>query len=726
MPVGIPLFAETTTTGASTPSTTSSTTQESKCANRPKPVNESSPTEAEKKTIQEWEAGCKPDSTSPLEKTIGQLASLLLSFFTPILALMATWIGDVMGNSFVMGDMYSTGAQGATNASISDLLHAVWMIFRDIMNYIFIFILVFVAFMNVVAPLGAGGESYALKTVLPKLVLAIVVINFTWFGAKVILDAGSVASRVIYGIPGEVAKSYPQAEIKPCEVKEEQYTTTDGKSGKTRVPSSGCMVVGGLVRFTKANPLKSGDEYSKSSLTNEATQLQTNLDAKTKELGSAAETAKAGIQSEIDDIQKTIAQNKSAQEKFKNFDEKNIIDYGAVVLAWGDFKAEAFKDSSVAQFFAFNIMQIQKLPMVVPGETVKWSSLFINAIAGLVIMILVLVIFFSMLVALILRVVILWVNIVMSPFLGLLMFQNEFGVQNPSGEVFGIGVFIKNAFLPATMGIPLVLGFILINAGQVYNIQAGGGGSIIDFAPGEKFINNVHNVHQLFWYIMAIMIMWSSVEIGQKSNELAGSVIGSISTTVKDIGKFIATSPMYINFIPVHSDATGKTESMDLNTLTTTMPGSLKANFIGKQNEEQTKWIPRNENDRDRNVELISADPANALRKAVEKPIEKAKEVWDTLTTSNAGITKEARINTTAEHLHISHTQIPEDKLEYLAKIAGKDAGLRDDEIKIGLEHLRSAPAKEKTAPAGGAAPAAPAPAAPAPADAKPAGGAGG
>jgi len=552
-----------TATTGSTAANTTATTNSPGCNESDRPSDTTK--------VKAWEDGCKNAEINNLKKMIGQLSSLLVSFFTPIIAILAAWIGDVMGNSFVMGDMYATGAAGNDQKSVGELLHAVWMIFRDIMNYIFILILVFIAFMNVI-PKGGGGK-FKIGDLLPKLVMAIVVINFTWFGAQVILDASTIATHVIYGIPDEIAKSYPEAKIDKCEMIEKKIQNENKKDTIVKVPGQGCMVVAGQIYFDKDHAPKSGTQADPNNLNKDPT----------------------------------------TQAKFKDIDPGKIIDYGTVVLGWGDFDKSKFKDGSIAQFFAFNIMQIQNLPMVVPGENVGWSALFINSLAALILMILVLVIFFSLFVALVARVVILWVNIILSPFMGLLMFKDDFGISTGGADDYiGLNVFVKNAFLPAMMGIPLVLGFIIINTGQTYHFlgyDASGATdianstatasnntdfthSIIEFAPGQKFINGIGNIHQLFWYIMAIMIMWMSMEIGKGSNGLAGLMITPVADGVKNIGQWIATSPMYINFIPVTSADGKKTTLVDLHSAGVGIPNILRRNIDNEQNMEAEKLFP--------------------------------------------------------------------------------------------------------------------------------------
>ena len=79
------------------------------------------------------------------------------------------------------------------------ILHSLWFLSRNIVNAIFAFILIAGAIYMII---GAGGEGMSkIKQAAPKFVLAVILVNFSWFFPRVILDVSSVLSSVIYQIP---------------------------------------------------------------------------------------------------------------------------------------------------------------------------------------------------------------------------------------------------------------------------------------------------------------------------------------------------------------------------------------------------------------------------------------------------------------------------------------------------------------------------------------------
>jgi hypothetical protein len=450
---------------------------------------------------EEGEKGNPVSKDNEIKKTISEVISIVISVFTPFIAIFTHMIGWLMGNEVVLGTFYSSNSANTSTVPIAQILHATWVIFRDIMNYIFILILLVIAFMNVVKPLYEGiSDSYALKTMLPKLIVAIIIVNFTWFGAQVILTASDVAARIVFALPETMtsnAKFITDGEKESCKIENFEIEGKIYKDVKNCTPSRVIL--------------------------------------------------------QFDKIMKRVEENEKKSEESGPI----IMDYGFATVYWEDFDYSKFNKNSVASMYAFNIMKIQNLARSASGNQ-DWSTLTINILASLVIMIVVLVVFFIMVVALFLRIVVLWVNIILSPFLGLMMFQDVFNISGAvENEDIGMKAFLKNAFLPAMMGIPLSLGFILINTGQSILAKTG----LDKFGtPGEmatleftgELINGVANIHQVFWYGLAIIFLWASVPIAESSNKLAGAVIGPIKSAAEGFGKFIAQSPMYLNFIPIY------------------------------------------------------------------------------------------------------------------------------------------------------------------------------
>ncbi|MBM3227979.1 hypothetical protein FJZ27_03935 [Candidatus Peribacteria bacterium] len=78
----------------------------------------------------------------------------------------------------------------------SGILIRIWRISRDIMNLIFAIILLIGSIMTIVL-----GKQEIVKQHITKFLLAVVLVNFSWFFPRVIFDVANVTTATIYGLP---------------------------------------------------------------------------------------------------------------------------------------------------------------------------------------------------------------------------------------------------------------------------------------------------------------------------------------------------------------------------------------------------------------------------------------------------------------------------------------------------------------------------------------------
>lgn len=118
----------------------------------------------------------------------------MTAIFWPILML----IGGLLDNSLIFD-----GKMGET-------LLQIWVQVRNIVNIIFVVILVLIALYNVLG-LGENGpeqlKPLELKQALPKFVIALIVVNFSYIGMKVALDFTNVMTTAVFALPSQVVAS---------------------------------------------------------------------------------------------------------------------------------------------------------------------------------------------------------------------------------------------------------------------------------------------------------------------------------------------------------------------------------------------------------------------------------------------------------------------------------------------------------------------------------------
>ena len=127
--------------------------------------------------------------------------SVFITWMYKIVWLVLAMIGALLDSSGLMA--LKAGAE-PDSLSIIDALRDVWRIFRDFVNIGFVLVLLGIAIYNVIAPPGEG--SFQLKTILPKFVIAIIAVNFSFQLCLVVVDASNVLTFAVAAIPDAVGK----------------------------------------------------------------------------------------------------------------------------------------------------------------------------------------------------------------------------------------------------------------------------------------------------------------------------------------------------------------------------------------------------------------------------------------------------------------------------------------------------------------------------------------
>ena len=449
------------------------------------------------------------------EINFGKLSSFLVGIFTPFIAIQAGLIGGMMGNEFILGTADS-GMLG-----VSGVLKKLWQVVRDLVNYAFIIVLVVMAFMTTLTAGGgmAGGEGFDLKKSLGKFFVAVVGVNFTWFGGEVILDASLVTTNIIYGIPKSLPgiKNIFEGEMQSmCAELEKKYNKDDPSVRENDVKVCGKMV----------QAISLGD---------------------TQALTAAI-----------------------LEEKMRKGGKLNELANGLLELKYGDSFTIVYKDFDFAQFnyntvsslFAFGIMNVQSLPMSV-GSNQTLRNTTVHSIVAFMMMVLILIVFTAMFFALLSRILVIWINMILAP-LGVLKWvlgdiSSELGSMDTGNEMIGVNAFFKAAFLPAMISLPMVFGMVMVQVGRSSTFVDQDMNKIFGFEINgiEKLVPNVSSLHQFFWYIIAIMVIWSSVKIAEKNGgKFAEAMISPIRQGIETFTTAIIQSPLYAKWIPIQTKTT--------------------------------------------------------------------------------------------------------------------------------------------------------------------------
>jgi len=128
-----------------------------------------------------------PEQTEVYTK-IGSVLSIVLNIVQSLLWPFLLFIGDLMDVDMITGP------------GMEERLWAIWVQMRDLVNICFVIFLLVIAFYNTLG-IGGGEGNLAMKTALPKVVLGLILVNFTFVGGKLIIDVSNVATTAVFALP---------------------------------------------------------------------------------------------------------------------------------------------------------------------------------------------------------------------------------------------------------------------------------------------------------------------------------------------------------------------------------------------------------------------------------------------------------------------------------------------------------------------------------------------
>jgi len=148
----------------------------------------------------------KEDISDAARSALLQISGVLSIFLTAMNYLLwplLMMIGALMDNSLILG------------GGMEDRLLLIWSQIRNIVNLGFVLVLVGIAIYNV---LGIGEEgNYTIKKILPKIIIALIVVNFTFIGSKLALDAANVVTTAMFALPNSVEDSFNLTRVNEME-----------------------------------------------------------------------------------------------------------------------------------------------------------------------------------------------------------------------------------------------------------------------------------------------------------------------------------------------------------------------------------------------------------------------------------------------------------------------------------------------------------------------------
>ncbi len=448
---------------------------------------------------------------SNFEDGIAKAVSYILKLISIFIWVILAFIGALMDNEFIIGK------------GIEPVLHQIWLVARNFVNVGFALALIAAAVYMVIKPGGEGGVD--IKTQLPRFLLAMILVNFSWLGARLVLQTSSVLTSAVFAIPTSI-----ETQAAKCTISIPQKDGTF----KT-IPDTNCFNVRDII-------IKPGEEIN---LKNGNPSVTKKVQGKTD--SSDTDNSDSGLSTDTDS-------DVPGERRY------TITWQKALSITLEELKSSAsFNQNNAVMIMALNLGSIHNLPLVASKIGNK-SALTINIIFSLIMIVIIVIPLIILFIVLIGRMVILWLTIAFMPlvFLGWVI-KGSFTSALFEGMPDVFEQFLNAAFIPVYVGFPLSIGFLMINAGirLLPTLDKLPGGVNIKFDGG---IAGMGDTRMILWYIATAGVIWTSVSIASsKGPEFTQSTVSWIGDTAKSWGKWLATAPIkYAPIMPVYKGKDGK------------------------------------------------------------------------------------------------------------------------------------------------------------------------
>jgi hypothetical protein len=455
----------------------------------------------------------KPPLVSLIEMII-ILEKLLLGLNIPLV-----WvIGKLMSNDWVYLD-----------GQMANILNSLWLIVRNFVNILFAAILIFIAFKTVV---GGGSEktNFAVRTVLPKFVIALVLVNFSLLFGKLILDAGNLATTASFSIVSSVQGDvFGSADVNA----QKKWFCTNPSDDHT------CLAKTYFVGF--------------------------GTDGK-EEICSGANPKVTSLSQGPDDPQ------------YRNSGDSWVIAPSKERIT--TFDGALFNARDAMYVYSYNIFHLADIMKVFDKQYPNGVNLqdltgiTMNVVLAIVMAGFLILINIAMLIAFAVRMVMIWILLIFSPIMAVDIVFTGATKKIPILKNGFLNTFLSLSFMPAIAGFILSMGFIMytvLNAHPEFtgNSTLGIGGVSVYIAG--NLLPGFANLQQLILSLVMMVIMWSAIFFMFKSNAIIEKATNSIQHFGQGIAKAGGEGLKSIPFIPTGGKRKASLASLEM------IPGKISS-----------------------------------------------------------------------------------------------------------------------------------------------------
>jgi hypothetical protein len=427
---------------------------------------------------------------------IAQAATIVHRFFAPLINFFAFQIGNFLGNDYIF------------EGPMGQMLQKIWVITRNLVNIAFVFILLGMALKEI---FYVGGEPGELRKNLVKFALLMIAVNFTWLGAKVVLDAANVVTNAVFAIPSGVSSIGVQ--FKECQVNDDPSQ-----------PISGLCIPSEIYA-----PL---DSLEKAPLNYKA--------------------------EECEKVGEGYDQAYPDGEPDANVSEENKKYLGTSSICWENLNLFKYDQNTAVVYLTYGMARIQNLVYSNQGDVSELGQLAVGTLMSLVIQIAYTISLLALWIALIIRMVFLWIFVAFSPALVLVIYFSGFSDQDFGEVKFGVREFLNWAFVPAYVGAIFSVAFLMLAAGQslggtevsvIDNLnQAGVTGKLLRI---KSLFLGMDSLQEFIWLLLTLVVMWMGTFSVLNKMPVLGTITRKIDEYGQQTAKLLGTAPYWAPMVPM-------------------------------------------------------------------------------------------------------------------------------------------------------------------------------
>ncbi len=463
-----------------------------------------------------------PEAEEDLKGTL-RIVSILTGTLNFLLWPILILIGMLMDSSLIFG------------GGMEEVLRGIWIPIRNIVNILFVLILVGIALYNI---LGIGDENseYAIKSVLPKIIIGIIAVNFSFLMIKVMLDVVNVLTVSVFAIPmGNVA-----------EIKLEDKAIES--------------VCAGVLWMDRSEYISMTDEKRTAEIKKKAYKTVLGRMSRDKEIDLARVNSATITLGEL----QVIAGDVASQPPIVNIDEKVEEEEGKmlcnptrdertkkiVLSATGEKFLQQWGHRNAALAMAVNMGNITFFEDVLPDSLKTLGTFLKNSLLSMVLMIVFTLSFMAMFVVLLGRLVIIWISVALSPILILVMSSSTIKEKFSGSLGKLVDGFTKNAIAPLVMAIPMTVGWIMTSAIKGGTSLSSEVMDVDSFVSGIP-VQGLNSLQDFLVAIATIAIVWVGV-FAAAEGTVAQSFTDKIKSFAESAGKYVGGMPFrHLPIIPI-------------------------------------------------------------------------------------------------------------------------------------------------------------------------------